>query len=242
MKEGIKHFVARRAMDIDGLGDKIVEMLVDLKLVENVADLYTLEYEDIIALEGFAEKSARNLLESIAASRATELPRLIFALGIPQVGETTATQLAHHFGRLEALRSADASELQSIPDIGPIVAESIVEFFANPTNQRVIQQLFDLGVSYEEITPRADIDKDELPLAGLTIVLTGALDSLSRNEAKNQLQALGAKVTGSVSSNTDLVVAGADAGSKADKAEALGIPIVGEDSLRAMLTGEKPQL
>jgi DNA ligase (NAD+) len=234
-KEGIKHFASRRAMDIDGLGEKIVEQLVDLDLVETIADIYELDYETVIQLEGFAEKSAVKLLESIENSKNTELSRLIFALGISQVGETTAAQLANHFGSLEALQNARVDELQAIPDIGPIVGESIAEFFSSKTNLAVVQRLLDCGVTYEAQIPITQRDQQKLPLAGLTIVLTGALDTMTRVEAKKQLQARGAKVTGSVSQKTNLVIAGSDSGSKAVKAAELGVEIIDEEGLQRLL-------
>ncbi len=236
VKQAIKHFVSRKAMDIDGLGEKIVDALVQEKLIENVADLYRLEYEQVLELEGFAEKSAQNLIDRISDSKKTELPRLLFALGIPQVGESTAEQLANTFGSLEALSKTDLETLESLPDIGPIVAENIVLFFSEVNNQSVISSLLSAGVEYPEIIFDDLPDLDSLPLSGKTIVLTGALQELSRSDAKKRLQALGAKVTGSVSKKTDLVVVGTDAGSKATKAEELGIDMVDEDGLMQLLS------
>ncbi len=235
VKQAIKHFVSRKAMDIDGMGDKIVDVLVDDKRIGDVADLYALSFEQIVSLEGFADKSAQNLIESIAKSRHTELPRLLYALGIPQVGESTAEQLANTFGSMDALADANVDRLESLPDIGPIVADNIVRFFDQDSNRLVIQSLFDRGVTYDEIDIADLPDPDSLPMAGKTIVLTGTLSSLSRSDAKKKLQALGAKVTGSVSKKTDMVIVGSDAGSKAAKAEELGIDMLDEDALLALI-------
>ena len=237
-KQGIKHFVSRRAMDIEGLGDKVVDQLVDSKLVITVADLYLLTKDQLLELEGFADKSAEKLHAAIAASKQAELPRLIFALGIPLVGETTAEQLATHFGNLHSLQRADSDLLQGIPDIGPIVADSITDFFASDNNQAVVADLLNRGVHYEEIQALTEAEANDLPLQGKTMVLTGGLSSLTRAEAKKQLQALGAKVTGSVSKNTSVVVVGTDAGSKAIKAEQLGIEMWDEEQLLAVLNRE----
>lgn len=227
-KQSIRHFASRKAMDIDGLGDKIVEQLVDEELIETVADLYTLELPDLVDLERFAEKSAQNLIAAIDDSRECELSQLLYALGILQVGETTAEQLAAHFGSLEALISADEEELQAVPDIGPIVAQSIVGFFASPVNREIIEKLQQAGVHWKE-HQGSGLDIDDLPLDGRTLVMTGTFSSMSRSEAKKRLQALGAKVTGSVSSKTSAVIVGADPGSKAQKAADLGVEIVDED-------------
>ena len=235
VKQAIIHFVSRKAMDIDGMGDKIVEALVDEEMIKNVAGIYQLEYEQVLSLEGFAEKSAQNLIDAIAESKQTELSRLLFALGIPQVGETTAEQLANSFGDLPNLAKADQEALEALPDIGPIVAENIVRFFADDNNQQVIDELLANGVSYEPIEISALPDPDSLPLADKTVVLTGTLQSMSRSDAKKRLQALGAKVTGSVSKKTSMVIVGAEAGSKAVKAEQLGIEMLDEDAFLALL-------
>lgn len=237
-KQAIKHFVSRRAMDVDGLGDKIVDQLVDLGLVERVSDLYKLSYEHVIGLEGFADKSAQNLVDALAASKKTELSRLLYALGIAQVGETTAEQLASSFGNLPALMAATTSELEALPDIGPIVAAAITTFFADEGNQAVIKDLLAQGVEYEAVdtTSKEGVD---LPLEGKTVVLTGGLDSMARTEAKKRLQMLGAKVTGSVSKNTSLVIVGTDAGSKAQKAEQLGIDMLDEQQLLDLLAAHE---
>ncbi len=235
-KQGMRHFVSRRAMDIDGMGDKVVDQLVDKSLVETVADIYSLTFEQLEGLDGFAEKSAQKLLAAINESKATELSRLIYALGIPQVGETTADQLAAHFGAMENLSRADSESLQMIEDVGPVVAESIVSFFAADTNQQVLQNLEERGVFYAQVPVNSNAQDERLqPLTGKTFVLTGGLNAMPRSEAKKRLQALGAKVTGSVSKKTSFVVVGADAGSKASKAEELGIEMLNEEQLLEIL-------
>jgi len=234
-KQAITHFVSRKAMDIDGLGDRIVDVLVDLELINNVADLYRLRFAQIVELEGFAEKSAQNLIDAIAQSKNTELSRLIYALGIGQVGENTAEQLANSFGTLTAVGKADIETLEALPDIGPVVAQSIVDFFADENNRRVLAALEQTGVNYPEIEIDELPDPHSLPLAGNTIVLTGTLQSMSRADAKKRLQALGAKVTGSVSAKTSMVIVGSDAGSKATKAAELGIEMLDENQLLALL-------
>jgi len=234
VKQAITHFVSRKAMDIDGLGERIVDLLVDNDLISNVADLYTLDYEQIRQLEGFADKSAENLLAAISQSKQTEFAKLLYALGIPQVGETTAEQLAISFGSLERLAQATEEQLEALPDIGPIVAKNIVRFFADQQNQTVIDALMANGVTFNEIDLDSLPDQSELPLSDKVVVLTGALQSMSRSEAKKRLQSLGAKVTGSVSKKTSFVVVGADAGSKADKAAKLGIQIIDEDEMLAL--------
>lgn len=238
VKQAIKHFASRKAMDIDGLGDKIVDALVDQGLIKNVADLYSLTFDQVVELEGFAEKSAQNLIDSIHTSKDTELVRLLFALGITQVGESTAEQLANTFGNLDALTDVTADALEALPDIGPIVAENIVRFFADINSRAVVAALIGAGVHYEPIEVDQLPDPESLPLNGKTVVLTGALQSLSRSEAKKRLQLLGAKVSGSVSKSTTLVVVGSDAGSKAVKAQELGIEMIDEGALINLLEGE----
>jgi len=231
-REAIKHFASRRAMDIEGLGDKLVEALDEQGLIQDVADLFRLRADDVATLERMGDKSAANLVEALDKARATTLPRFIFSLGIRQVGEATALALANHFGSLDALRKAKRDVLESVPDVGPVVAESISTFFRQPHNKEVIQKLIKAGVHWPDIEVKP---KHELPLADKTFVLTGTLTSLTRNEAKARLQALGAKVAGSVSKKTDFVVVGADAGSKATKAEALGIEMLDEAQLTRLL-------
>jgi len=235
-KQAIKHFVSRKAMDIDGMGERIVDLLVEQGLINNVADIFKLNFQQVYDLDGFAEKSAQNLIDSIERSKQVVLPRLLFALGISQVGETTADQLANQFGDLDSLANTSLESLEALPDIGPIVAVSIVRFFADENNQALLNELQANGVHYPKIDVSALPDPDSLPLANKTIVLTGALQSMSRSEAKKQLQALGAKVAGSVSKKTTLVVVGADAGSKAVKAQELGIEIIDEEGLSKLLT------
>lgn len=237
-KEGIKHFASRRAMDVDGLGDKLVDQLVDRELVHDAADLYALTAEQLAGLDRMAEKSARNLVDALDKSRDTTLARFLYALGIPEVGEATARQLANYFGTLDAVRGAAEEDLQAVPDIGPVVAEEIHAFFRQKHNREVIDKLTAAGVHWPEVkVSRAE----SLPLAGKTFVLTGSLEGLTRNEAKDRLQALGAKVTGSVSKKTHYVVAGADPGSKYDKARELDVEILDEDAFMALLARYGPQ-
>jgi len=236
-KEAIRHFASRRAMDIDGLGDKIVEQLVDEKLVSSIADLYKLEIETIANLERMGEKSAKNLDAAIEKSKSTTLARFLFALGIREVGETTAKNLANALGNLDSIMSADAVALQEINDIGPIVAHFIEEFFQNKENIEIVGELLSLGLHWQDI----DVEEKHLPLLGRTYVITGTLESISRDEAKDQLQALGAKVSGSVSSKTYALIAGLGGGSKRSKAEKLAIPIIEELALLALLDEEKSE-
>ncbi len=231
-KEAIKHFAQRRAMDIDGLGDKLVEQLVDSDLVRSPADIYALTIPALASLERMGEKSAANLCGAIAASRATTLPRFLYALGIREVGEATAQTLARYFGSLERLAVVDVAGLQQAPDVGPVVAHYIAEFFADARNIAVVDALRAAGVHWQDVEVAAEAVS---PLAGKTFVLTGTLSSLDRNAAKDRLQALGAKVAGSVSAKTDAVIAGADAGSKLTKAEQLGVPVWDEADLLALL-------
>lgn len=233
-KEAIKHFASRKALDIDGLGDKLVEQMVDAGLIKDVADLFLLQAEQIAGLERMGQKSADNLVAALQAARETRLPRFLYALGIREVGEATAHSLAMHFPDLNALMQADAEALVEIEDVGPVVAHHIETFFEQPHNREVIQRLLDVGVHWPE-EKRASANS---VVSGKTIVLTGTLEKMSRSEAKEKLLALGAKVAGSVSKKTDYVVAGSEAGSKLSKAESLGIPVVGEDTLIEWLTQE----
>lgn len=234
-KQAITHFVSRKAIDIDGLGGRIVDILVEQNLVENVADIYTLTVEQLFQLEGFAQKSAENLVAAIEQSKQTSLSRLLYGLGIPQVGETTAELLAGSFGSIEALLAADQLQLESLPDIGPIVAKSLIQFFTDTNNLAIIEQLLDRGVGYVKSEVAMNQDVDNLPLSGKIVVLTGTLQSMSRSDAKRRLQALGAKVTGSVSKKTNIVVVGAEAGSKAAKAEQLGVQTIDENAFERLL-------
>ncbi len=230
-KQAIRHFASRKAMDIDGLGDKLVEQLVDANLLQSIADIYTLEFDALLALERMGEKSANNLLSAIEKSKLTSLARFLYALGIREVGEATAQALANHFMQLEALQSATVEQLLEVDDVGPIVAEHLINFFANSNNQLILQQLINHGIHWPAIVR----NEQAQPLSGKTIVLTGNLSSMSRAEAKERLQQLGAKVTGSVSAKTDLVIAGEAAGSKLSKALSLGIEVINEAALQELL-------
>jgi DNA ligase (NAD+) len=229
-KEAIKHFSSRRAMDIEGLGDKHVEQLVDHGLISSVADIYDLTQTQLEKLERLGEKSAQNLLEQIEKSKKTTFARFLYALGIREVGEATAKQLALHFKNLAALEVASEEMLQSVPDIGPIVAAHIVHFFQEPHNCKVINKLVHAGVHWEEVKA-----SKHLPLMGQTFVLTGTLSDMSREQAKERLEKLGAKVAGSVSKKTSYVVVGSDAGSKLDKAKALNVAILEDKAFHAFL-------
>lgn len=231
-KQALLHFAGRRAMDIEGLGDKLVDQLVDAAIVKTPVDLYRLGVLALANLERMGEKSAQNLLMAIEKSRSTTLARFIFALGIRNVGEATARDLARHFGNLDALVAADVDALQQVPDVGPIVAQCIADFFGEPHNREVIEQLRAAGVQWAEGEPQGTVAG---ALAGKTFVLTGTLPTLSRDEAKALIEARGGKVAGSVSKKTHYVIAGAEAGSKLDKAQALGLAILDEDGLRALL-------
>ena len=225
-KQSFKHFASRRAMDIEGLGDKIVDQLIDSKMVKDLSDLYSLSVEQLTSLERLAEKSAQNLVYALDRSKNTTLARFLYALGIGQVGETTAQQLASHYGALDLIMHAEVEDLQQIQDIGPVVAESIYTFFRQPHNVSVIKKLQQAGVTWSE-QKQGEVVLDS-KLSGRTFVLTGTLSSMSRDKAKQHLQSLGAKVAGSVSKKTDYVVVGSDPGSKATKAEQLGVEILDE--------------
>ncbi|AUZ84737.1 NAD-dependent DNA ligase LigA [Methylophaga nitratireducenticrescens] len=226
-KEAIKHFASRKALDIDGLGDKLVEQLVEAELIKDPADLFYLNKEQFSALERMGEKSAENLVNALEQAKNTRFARFLYALGIREVGEATARSLALHFVELDKLTAAKEDELIEIEDVGPVVAHHIYTFFQQTHNLDVIQRLLDAGVNWPEEKP---VYADSA-LAGKTIVLTGTLENLSRSEAKEKLLALGAKVAGSVSAKTDYVVAGSDAGSKLNKAQSLGIDVVDEATL-----------
>ena len=233
-QEAIRHFASRRALDIEGLGDKLVEQLVERGLVRNPADLYGLDVATLAGLERMGARSAAKLVEALDRSKTTTLARFLYALGIREVGETTALILAGHFGTLEALMAAEEERLQQVPDVGPVVAAAIRAFFQEPHNQQVIARLRAAGVRWPEAEVKQATGQ---PLAGKTFVLTGTLESLTRDQASDRLQALGAKVSGSVSKKTDYVVAGRDAGSKLDKARELGVMVLDEAGLRALLEG-----
>lgn len=231
-KNAIKHFASRRAMDIDGLGDKLVEQLVDEGLINDVADLFILKQAQIAGLERMGEKSAANLVSALDKSRQTTLARFLFALGIREVGESTARTLANHFGSLQKIEEASEEQLLEVADVGPVVAHHIHTFFRQPHNREVIDKLLAAGVEWPEVE---QIESGEQPLSGQTFVLTGTLESMSRDEAKAKLQALGAKVSGSVSKKTSVVVAGEAAGSKLTKAEQLGVDVWDEQQLQSLL-------
>ena len=231
-KQALLHFASRRALDIEGLGEKIVDQLVDAGLVKTPASLYEISVEQLAALDRMGEKSAANLHAAIRRSRNTTLARLIYALGIRNVGEATARDLARHFGSLERLMDADEAALQSVSDVGPVVAASIVQFLREPHNREVLAALRAAGVTWKEHAPAA---KAAGRLAGKTFVLTGTLAGMTREEARDRIQALGGKVSGSVSKKTDYVVAGADPGGKYDKAVELGVTILDEAGLRRLL-------
>ena len=231
-KQALLHFAGRRAMDIEGLGDKLVDQLVDANLVHTLPELYTLGIAKLSALERMADKSAANLLAGLEKSKQTTLARFLFALGIRHVGESTAKDLARHFGQLDALMDASVEQLLQVNDVGPIVAESVQQFFAQPHHREVIERLRAAGIHWPEATIDADQPK---PLAGQTLVLTGTLPSMGRDEAQALIEAAGGKVSGSVSKKTSYVVAGAEAGSKLAKAQELGVPVLDEAGLRALL-------
>ena len=232
-KVGLRHFASRLAMDIEGLGEKLIDQLVETGQVRAPADLYRLDGERLSELPRMGKKSAQNLLDALQASKSTTLARFIYALGIREVGEATAQSLANHFGTLDALRAATPEVLEVVPDVGPIVAEKVVGYFAGPDNAKVVDELVEVGVSWPAIEAAAD----RVPLAGQTWVLTGSLAQMTRAEAKRKLTGLGAKVAGSVSGKTAHVVAGPGAGSKLAKAEQLEVPVMDEaaflDFLRA---------
>lgn len=232
-KEAIKHFASRKAMDIEGLGDKLVDQLIEAGHVDKVSDIYRLDQETIASLDRMGEKSAANLVDAIDKTRKTSLHRLLFALGIREVGETTARTLATHFGSLQRIKEADKDTLVEAPDIGPIVAAHIVEFFSEPHNIQIIDELVELGVTWEETEPGGGNTSDAL--AGNTYVLTGTLSTMTRDEAKARLLALGAKVSGSVSAKTTAVVAGEKAGSKLTKAQNLDVEVMDEEALLSLL-------
>ena len=231
-KEAILHFAQRRAMDIEGLGDKLVDQMVDAGVVRTLPDLYKLGLAKLVALDRIADKSARNVLAALEKSKTAMLPRFLYGLGIRHVGEATARDLVRHFGRLDAIMDASVERLLEVADVGPVVAESIHTFFAQEHNREVVEQLRACGVNWPEGEPEARAPK---PLAGKTVVLTGSLPTLSRDEAKDMLEAAGAKVAGSVSKKTDYVIAGAEAGSKLEKATALGVAILDEAGLLQLL-------
>jgi len=230
-KQALLHFAQRRAVEIDDLGEKLVDQLVDAELVKTLPDLYRLTRAQLIGLDRMAEKSANNLLASLEKSKQTTLPRFLYGLGIRHVGEATAKDLARHFGGLQAIINASVDQLLMVNDVGPVVANSLRAFFDQVHNREVVQQLRECGVHWEEFAPGARLD---LPLSGHTYVITGSLPTLSREQAQALLEQAGAKVAGSVSKKTTGVVAGEAAGSKLEKAMALGIPVLDEAALLAL--------
>ncbi len=233
--EAIKHFSSRKAMDIDGLGDKLVEQLIEQDLISTPADLYYLSSEALSGLERMGEKSARNLVDALTASKQPKLSRFIYALGIREVGETTAMNLANEFKTLVAIEKADFDALIEVPDIGPIVAQHIVNFFQQTHNVEVIEKLFASGINIQSVENKVSLQKAEGVFFEKTVVITGTLPGLSRDEAKQKLLEVGAKVTGSVSAKTDYLLAGDKAGSKLAKAEKLGVEVIDETAFLAML-------
>ena len=231
-KQALLHFAQRRAIDIEGLGDKLVDQLVDAEVVKTLPDLYRLGLNALATLDRMADKSALNVLAALEKSKQTTLPRFLFGLGIRHVGEATAKELARHFGTLDAVMDASVEQLLEVPDVGPVVAQSIHTFFQQAHNREVVEQLRACGLRWPEGAPAP---REALPLAGKTFVITGTLPSLGRDEAKTLLEAAGAKVAGSVSKKTDYLVAGEEAGSKLAKAQELGVPVLDEAGMRALL-------
>ena len=236
-KERLRHFASRRAMDVEGIGEKLIDQLVEAGWVNDPADLFTLDALRLAELDRMGSKSAANVLAAIDRSKATTLPRFLFALGIRDVGESTALALATHFGSLEALMDADEERVRDVPDVGPVVAGRVREFFEQPGNREVVRRLREAGVHWPDV-PRPEAAQQ--PLAGLTFVITGTLPTMTREAAEARLRALGAKVSGSVSRKTRYLVAGSDAGSKLAKATELGVPVLDEAGLIRVLAGEPP--
>ncbi len=234
-KQAFLHFAQRRAVEVDGLGEKLIDQLVDAGVVSTLPDLYKLGLNALVQLDRMAEKSAFNILAALEVSKSTTLPRFIYGLGIRHVGEATAKEFARHFGTLDAFMNAPLDELLEVSDVGPIVAQSVLAFFAQAHHQEIVAQLRACGVRWEEGAPAERVPK---PLSGQTIVLTGTLPTLSRDEAKAMLEEAGAKVAGSVSQKTSYVVAGSEAGSKLEKALALGVPVLDEAGLLSLLKGD----
>ena len=231
-QEALRHFASRRALDIEGLGDKLIEQLVEHDVVRTPADLYALTPAQLAPLERMGEKSAANLITAIDRSRRTTLPRLLYALGIREVGEATALALARHFATLERLMEADEAAIQQVPDVGPVVAAHVAAFFASEDHRRVIKALRAQGVTWPEMPAPS---RTELPLAGRTFVITGTLEAMTREQAEEALAALGAKLLGSVSRKTSFLVAGSDAGSKLTRARELNVAVLDEEQFLALL-------
>ncbi|MDO9936220.1 NAD-dependent DNA ligase LigA [Glaesserella parasuis] len=232
-KEALKHFVSRKAMDIDGVGEKLIEQLMERELIHTPADLFKLDHTTLMRLERMGEKSANNALQSIEKAKNTTLARFLFALGIRDVGESTAQNLANHFGTLDAIRQADLDTLKQVQDVGEVVANRLFQFWQEPHNIEVVEDLIAQGVKWQDVVPQEIADN---PLKDKTVVLTGTLTQLTRDQAKALLQQLGCKVSGSVSSKTDYLIAGEKAGSKLAKAQELGVKILSEDELIGYFT------
>ena len=235
LKETIKHFASRKAFDVEGLGDKLVEQLVDLGLIKDVTGLFTLSHQQLADMERMGGKSADNLLAALNKAKNTTLPRLLYALGIREVGEATAKVLAEHFGSLDKIQQATIEQLEEVSDVGPVAAAYIHAFFKEQHNDELIAKLQQQGINWPNIEVKA---KEELPFFGKTFVVTGTLSDMSRDEAKAALQALGAKVSGSVSKKTDYVVAGEKAGSKLTKAQELGVAVLDEEGFKKLVSSE----
>jgi DNA ligase (NAD+) len=240
-KEALRHFASRRALDIEGLGEKLIDQLVDGGQLESPSDIFALEAGTLSALPRMGEKSAAKLLAAIGRARSTTLPRLLLGLGIPGVGERTAREIAEHFGSLERLQAADVPELMQVADVGPVIAESVHGFLVDARHRRELARLRERGLTWPEKLPGpgAPAGAAALPLAGLTIVLTGTLASMTREQASERLAALGAKLSGSVSKKTSYLIAGAEAGSKLARAEALGVSVLDESGLVRLLAGDR---
>jgi DNA ligase (NAD+) len=231
-KQAILHYAQRRAVEVEGLGEKLVDQLVESNTIRTLPDLYKLGLSTLAALDRMAEKSAHNIVVALEKSKQTTLPRFLFGLGIRHVGEATAKELARHFGTMDAIMEASVDALTAVSDVGPIVAKSLHTFFSQTHNREVVEQLRACGVRWDEGTPA---DAGPTPLAGKTLVLTGTLPTLGRDAAKDLIEAAGGKVSGSVSKKTHYVVAGAEAGSKLDKAIELGVTVLDEAGLLALL-------
>ena len=231
-KQALLHFAQRRAVEVEGLGEKLVDQLVDAGIIHTLPDLYRLGFTALANLERMADKSAQNIVDALEKSKQTTLPRFLFGLGIRHVGEATAKELARHFGQLDAIMDASEEQLLQAADVGPIVAQSIRTFFEQSHNREVVEQLRACGITWQEGPPA---ERAPMPLSGKTLVLTGTLPTLGREEAKAWIEAAGGKVAGSVSKKTSYVVAGSEAGSKLDKAQELGVPVLDEAGLKALL-------
>ena len=232
-KEGIKHFASRKALDIDGLGDKLIEKMVELEMIQSIGDLYHLELTQLSGLDRMAEKSATNLLKSLEASKLTTLARFIYALGIREVGQATAESLALFFMNIDVLMMTDFETLQQVDDVGPVVADNIVHFFEQPSNIAVVNDLMAQGIHWPEVSPPDPVN--ELPLSGQIFVITGTLEGLSRDQAALMLKQHGAKVSGSVSAKTTAVIAGDKPGSKVTKADSLGVDVLSQEQFEALI-------